>query len=60
MYVYDNLKYCIKKRIKATVDKNTDRNNKFPQGEYQVVVETTMSCNVNSRTFNIRNRTDAR
>ena len=33
MYVYDNLKYCIKKRIKVTVDKNTDRNNKFPQKE---------------------------
>ena len=33
MDVYDNLKYCINKRIKVTVDKNTDRNNKFPQKE---------------------------
>jgi len=33
MYVYDNLKYRIKKRIKVTVDKNTDRNNKFPPKE---------------------------
>jgi len=31
--VYDNLKYYINKRIKVTVDKNTDRNNKFPQKE---------------------------
>jgi len=55
--MYYNLKYCINKRIKVTVDKNTDRNNKFPQKESikllsrQVVVETAISCNGNSRTF---------
>jgi len=27
IYVYDNLKYCINKRNKVTVDKNTDRKN---------------------------------